>query len=66
MVIITLQYYSAFIKDLNIFSLKEKITNIEEFGIKEKEFSKMMHYPPIYTLDQYREFLLRSRILSDN
>ena len=39
--------------------------NVEEFGIKEEEFSKIVKFKPIYTLAWFGNFLYGSQILSD-
>ena len=38
-------------------SLKSDLANFEEFGIKEKEFSELFKYEPIYYVAQYGKFL---------
>ena len=37
--------------------MKDDLTNLEEFGIKEQEFSELCKSEPIYTLDQVGKFL---------
>ena len=45
--------------------MKVDLANFEEFGIKEKEFSEVFKYEPIYTLVQFGKFLYGSQIISD-
>ena len=46
-------------------SLKNDLANFEEFGIKEKEFSELLNYEPVYTLSQFGQYLYASKILND-
>ena len=45
--------------------MKNSLVNFEEFGIKEKEFSEIFKYDPVYTLSQFGNFLYASKILND-
>ena len=37
--------------------MKYSLENIEEFGIKEQEFSEILKFEPIYTLAQFGNYL---------
>jgi len=36
------------------------LSNIEDFGVKEKEFSEIIKYEPIYTLQQFAKYYFGS------
>ena len=44
--------------------MKDDIAYFEEFGIREKEFSEIIKYEPVYTIAQFGKYLYASEILN--
>ena len=44
------------LNQIKVSSLKLDFANIEEDGIKEKEFSQLLKSEPIYTLNQFKNY----------
>ena len=41
------------------------MSNFEEFGIKEQEFSELFKYEPVYTLSHFGNYFYASKILDN-